>query len=75
MDYLIRISIDSFVNAILAFVWPALLLEWLRGWGVLVLVVGFVVFARLCAPAIESWFPELREARLQKQRRKTEKQA
>ncbi len=72
-EFVSRICIDSFVNVFLALLWPAFLLEWLGGWGILVLLVGYFGFEHGIRPLAESWLPELREARILRERQKQEK--
>ena len=61
--YLIRISIDSFFNLIIAAIWPLQFFMWLGPVSLLLLLGGYFAFARLLRPLAEQQFPELREAR------------
>jgi hypothetical protein len=72
-QYVIRFSIESFINGVLALMWPVYLFRWLGGLGVVVLVVGYAGFEYAIRPVMEAWFPEIREAIAEKQRRKQEK--
>lgn len=62
VEFLLRLGFMSFVNVLLAFLWPLFVLQHLHGWGVLVLVAGYFLFARWLRPAIVAAFPELRPA-------------
>lgn len=70
IGYLLRISIESFFNGLLALIWPFSLFQWLEIWSVPVLMIGFFAFEAGVRPTVEAWFPELREARLKKARQK-----
>lgn len=61
VGYLLRLGFMSFVNVALAFIWPALVLERIGGWGLLVIGLGYVGFERWARPAVEARFPELRQ--------------
>lgn len=50
-----RLISESFVNSILAFVWPAFLLEWSPLWGALLLAVLYLVFPRYIKPPLTRW--------------------
>lgn len=63
LEYLLRLGFMSFVNGLLASIWPLYVLQWLSGWGILVLVLGYYGFEKLLRPLVESSYPELREAR------------
>jgi hypothetical protein len=63
IQYIIRISFQSIVNGVLAIVWPIYLLNWLGGFGILVLVGGYLAFVHGARPLVETWFPEIGEAR------------
>ena len=60
LDLLVRFGIQTFINTGLAFAWPAYLVQLGGGFGIALLVGGFIFFDRLFKPAIESYFPELR---------------
>jgi len=74
IEYVIRVGFLSFVNSILAAIWPVYLLQWLSGYGILVLVGGYLAFERLLRPVVENRFPELRAARQAADARKLDKQ-
>lgn len=54
-----RFGVESFVNMGLAFAWPGFLIDAVGGWGVAVLVGGFIVFERIARPWVERLIPEL----------------
>jgi len=64
-EWLLRVGADSFESMLHAFLWPVVFLQLLGGWGIVALVVGFVVFEKLLRPLVESVFPELRAAELE----------
>lgn len=59
VEYLFRMGIMSFVNVLLAFIWPLLLLEAVGTWGIAVLIVGYFGFEYGLRPRAEALFPEL----------------
>ena len=63
LEYVLRIGLLSFLNSLLAAIWPVYVLQWLSGYGIVVLVAGYYGFEKLLRPFVESQFPELREAR------------
>ncbi len=64
LEYLLRIGFMSFLNSLLALLWPAYVLEWVGGlWGVTLLVGGYLMFEYGIRPIVEGVFPELKEAR------------
>jgi hypothetical protein len=73
VQYLLRISIESFLNAFLALVWPLYLWQWLGVYSLVVLAVGYIAFEYALRPLIEHWLPELEQARLERARVKQEK--
>ncbi len=75
LEYVSRICVESFVNAFLALLWPAFVLQWLAGWGIVVLIGGYLVFEHGLRQLVETWLPELREARIRQESRKQEKEA
>ncbi len=62
VEYLFRMGLMSFVNVLLAFLWPLLLLEQVGPWGLVLLAVGYFGFERGLRPRAEAMFPELRRA-------------
>ena len=63
IEYALRVGFLSFVNSLLAAVWPVYVLQWLNGYGILILIGGYYGFEKLLRPMVESRFPELLEAR------------
>jgi hypothetical protein len=72
-QYLVRFSIESFINGISALLWPVYLFQWLGGLGVVVLVAGYAGFEFAIRPVMEALLPEIREAIAEKERRKQER--
>lgn len=50
-----RFAIDSFVNGLLALLWPLLLLDYTGVWGIALLGVLWLGYSRLVAPRIAAW--------------------
>lgn len=50
-----RLLSESFVNSILAFIWPALVLQWSPLWGIGILVALYFVFPRFIKPTLTKW--------------------
>lgn len=78
LEYVFRFGVQSFINGLLAFIWPAFVLERLEVWGLLLLVGGYFVFEYALKPTVENWAPELkaaREARAERRREKRERKA
>jgi hypothetical protein len=73
LEYVLRIGLLSFLNTLLAAIWPVYVLQWWSGYGLVVLVAGYFGFEKLLRPIVESQFPELREAREQARKNKVEK--
>lgn len=74
LEWLLRFGLDTLLNMLWAFLWPVFLLENMGGWGVAVLVVGFIVFEKLLRPMVESAIPELKRVKKTKKKTKTESQ-
>lgn len=54
-----RLISESFVNSILAFIWPAFVLEWSPLWGAILLAALYVAFPRIIKPFLTRWlFPD-----------------
>jgi hypothetical protein len=68
--YLIRISVDSLLNALYALVWPLVLLNSLGVWLACALTGAFLIIAYAGRQRLEAWFPEVREVRLAKRQAK-----
>jgi hypothetical protein len=73
IQYVLRISVESILNTVLALIWPVHLLRWLGGYGLIVVAAGYAAFELGIRPLVENWFPELREARIERARLKQEK--
>jgi hypothetical protein len=74
VQYVIRVSVDSLVNTILALLWPIYLWRWLGPYySPVVLVAAYFFFAFALRPFVEYWFPELKAARIEQARLKAEK--
>ena len=63
LEYLLRIGFMSFINGLLAAIWPVYVLQWFSYWGIAVLIAGYLTFEKVLRPIVESRFPELRDAR------------
>ena len=63
IEYALRVGFLSFMNSLLAAIWPVYVLQWLNGYGILILIGGYLGFEKLLRPMVESRFPELLEAR------------
>ncbi|MEX0976945.1 MAG: hypothetical protein WDZ50_07605 [Woeseia sp.] len=50
-----RLLSESFVNSILAFIWPAFVLQWSPVWGIFILVGLYFVFPRFIKPTLTKW--------------------
>jgi hypothetical protein len=74
-QYVIRFSIESFLNGLFALAWPVYLFRWLGASGLIVLAAGYAAFDLAIRPAVEAWLPELKEASAELARRKQEKKA
>ena len=75
IEYLLRIGFMSFVNGILAALWPVYLLQWWGAWGLAVLLGGYLAFERLLRPGVEAWLPELKAARIAREEKAEAKAA
>jgi NhaP-type Na+/H+ or K+/H+ antiporter len=73
VQYILRFSIDSFLNILFALLWPIRVLEWLGGWGLLVLAAGYAAFDFAIRPVVEAWLPDVKEAVAERERLKQEK--
>lgn len=62
VEYLLRFSVMAFVNAFLALLWPAFVLQHLGEMGIIALVGGYLLFEYALKPVVERFFPELRES-------------
>ena len=50
-----RLISESFVNSILAFIWPAFVLEWSPAWGAVLLGGLYLAFPRFIKPILTRW--------------------
>lgn len=73
LEYVLRLGFMSFVSALQALLWPAFVAGWWNGGGLLLLIGGYLAFEYLLKPWVEAVFPELREHRLERERRRAEK--
>ncbi|MEZ5559104.1 MAG: hypothetical protein R3E86_11280 [Pseudomonadales bacterium] len=69
IDYVLRLGVQSFVNGVLALIWPLLLLDVMDVWALPALLAGYLLFEHLLRARLEAWFPELRAAKLQRRSR------
>ena len=74
MEIVLRLGYQSFINFVMALIWPAFLLERYEFWALGALVAGYFAFEKFLRPAIETRLPELRDARSLREDRKREKQ-
>jgi hypothetical protein len=63
VQYIIRFSVESLLNAVFAVIWPVYLLQWAGGLGIVVLIGAYAVFRLVIYPFLANWIPELEEAR------------
>ena len=75
LTLIVDFFVDTLKNMVFAFIWPALLISLLGGWGVLLVALGFASFDPLLRPLIERVFPELKYARETQETEKAQKQA
>jgi hypothetical protein len=61
LAFVIRFSLQSFVNGLVAAIWPVYLMFKIGWWALAVLVVGQGIFATTVRPLVERWLPELRK--------------
>jgi hypothetical protein len=73
VQYVFRVSVESFFNAFLALIWPLYLWQWLGVYSLVVLAAGYLAFEYVLRPFIEHWFPELKQARIEQARLRKEK--
>jgi len=60
IEVVFRFTVQSFVNGLLAFAWPAFIIDKLDGWGLLGIAACWVAFDRWGKARVEAWFPELK---------------
>ena len=64
LEYLLRIGFMSFLNSMLALLWPAYVLQWAGAlWGFALLAGGYLMFEYGVRPIVEAVLPELKVAR------------
>lgn len=69
LEYLLRIGFMSFLNSLLALLWPAYVLQWAGAfWGFALLVGGYLIFEYGIRPTVEAVLPELKAARRKAQK-------
>jgi hypothetical protein len=54
-EMLFRFFGESFRNMIIAFVWPVFIIRFSPEWGVVILAVAYVVFAKLIKAPLAAW--------------------
>ena len=59
--FLLRFTIESFLNGFLALLWPLFVIDRLALWGAAMLGAGYFVFERWLRPLAEAALPELRK--------------
>ncbi len=57
---IIEFFVDTGLNMVYAFIWPALLIEQFHGFGVFLVAFGFATFNRFWRPLVERLVPELK---------------
>lgn len=55
VEKLFRYFGESFVNGLLAVIWPVFLIDFRPPWGIAILAGGYVVFTYLLRKPIEAW--------------------
>jgi hypothetical protein len=71
LQLLFRFAVQSFINGFVAFGWPIVVVNYLHGWGLLAIGVGWLLFDRWAKPWINARLPELApEERKKTKRRK-----
>ncbi len=76
LEFVFRLGFMSFLNGMLALLWPLYLLERFEFWGIALLAAAYLLFEYVLRPVVESRLPELAEARsemAERKRRKREK--
>lgn len=54
-EVFVRLLSESFVNSILAFAWPAFVLQWSPLWGLVILGALYLFFARVLKKPLTAW--------------------
>lgn len=73
-EYVLRVGFLSFVNTVLAAIWPVYVLQWFSGYGIVALIGGYYAFEKLLRPVVEDRFPELSKARAAAEAKKQDKE-
>ena len=60
LEKLLSFGLETFLNFGLAFAWPGFLISFLGGWGIALLVAGFILIDGKLRPLVLANFPELR---------------
>ena len=55
MERILRFAGESLGNFITALIWPILVLDWLGGWGIVLLVAGFTLFDGVVKERLGAW--------------------
>ncbi len=59
LEILFRFAVQSFINGFIAFGWPIFVVQYLHGWGLLAIGVGWFAFDRWAKPWINARLPDL----------------
>lgn len=54
-EFLLRFSVQSLVNSLIALAWPVMVLDWLGAWSILFLASAYVVFALAIKAPLTAW--------------------
>jgi len=73
LEYVLRVGLLSFLNTLLALLWPLYVLEWFYGYGIVALVAGYFAFEKGLRPGLEHLLPELAQARAEAERKNADK--
>ncbi len=55
VNFVLQFFLDSLVNSIRAFAWPAGVIDIYPPWGLIILVGLFIVFPKYIKPPLERW--------------------
>ncbi len=64
LGFIFRFTVQSFINGLLAFLWPFFVIEQFDVAGAIAIVVAWIVFQRLIKPRIDAWIPEMKSGDL-----------
>jgi hypothetical protein len=73
-ELILRFGFESFINGFKALIWPLYVIDGFGGWGIALLVVGYLAFERVARPIVEQTLPELKQARLAAEQRKAQEE-